>query len=86
MVKHLVSPLDRMVVKVSHGRLAPPSSLVVPTLLLTLVGRHSGEEHTTPLVYVRDDARFVVANARPAGERTNPWVLNLRSAGRGESE
>ncbi len=36
-----------------------------------------------PLVFVRNEEAFVVANARPAGERRNPWVTNLRAAGRG---
>jgi deazaflavin-dependent oxidoreductase (nitroreductase family) len=82
-VKHLVSPLDRIVVRISGGRLPPPSSFAVPTLLLTTVGRRSGQERTIPLVYVRDSDRYVVANARPAGERKNPWLLNLRAEGRG---
>jgi deazaflavin-dependent oxidoreductase (nitroreductase family) len=34
-------------------------------------------------VYVCDGDDYVVANARPSGERKNPWVLNLRAAGRG---
>jgi deazaflavin-dependent oxidoreductase (nitroreductase family) len=83
LIKHLVSPLDRFVVRVSGGRWRPPSRFFVPTLLLTTVGRRSGVERTVPLVYVRDGERFVVANARPAGERRNPWVLNLRAAGAG---
>ncbi|MDH3605763.1 MAG: nitroreductase family deazaflavin-dependent oxidoreductase [Acidimicrobiia bacterium] len=78
-----MSPLDRFVVRVSRGRLAPPSRLAVPTLLLTTVGRRSGRTRTVPLVYVRDSRRFIVANARPTGERTNPWVLNVRTAGEG---
>ncbi len=78
-VKHIVSPLDRIVVRASRGRMPPPSSLAVPTLLLTTTGRRSGQERTVPLVYVVDDNRFIVANARPRGERTNPWVLNLRA-------
>ncbi len=82
-VKHLVSPLDRLVVRISGGRLAPPSSLAVPTLLLTTVGRRTGEDRTVPLVYLRDRETYLVANARPAGERTNPWVLNIRSSGDG---
>ena len=82
-IKHLVSPLDRFVVRISGGRIPPVSRFAVPTLLLTVVGRRSGREYTTPLVFVRDGERFVVANARPAGERRNPWVLNLRVAGRG---
>jgi deazaflavin-dependent oxidoreductase (nitroreductase family) len=82
-VKHIISPLDRMVVRISRGRLQPPSSFAVPTLLLTTVGRRSGRDRTIPLVYVRKGDDFVVANARPAGEAKNPWVFNLRAAGRG---
>ncbi len=81
LVKHVVSPVDRFLVRASGGRLAPISSLAVPTLLLTTAGRRSGAARTVPLIYVRDDERYVVANARPPGERRNPWVLNLRSAG-----
>ena len=80
-IKHVVSPLDRMVVRLSGGRVPQPSSLLLPTLLLTTVGRTSGLDRTTPLVFVRDGERYVVANARPAGERSNPWVANLRAAG-----
>lgn len=50
---------------------------------MTTAGRRSGQPRTTPLVYLRDGERYVVANARPAGERKNPWVLNLRAAGQG---
>ena len=82
-IKHIVSPIDRLVLKVGRGRIPPPSSRFVPTLLLTTVGRRSGQERTIPLVFVCDDDRYVVANARPAGERRNPWVANLRAAGRG---
>ncbi|MCP3975820.1 MAG: nitroreductase family deazaflavin-dependent oxidoreductase [bacterium] len=63
------------------GRVHPLSSFVVPSLLLTTAGRRSGRERTVPQVYLRDGDRFVVANARPAGERRNPWILNLRAAG-----
>ena len=35
-IKHLVSPLDRLVVAVSGGKLRPPSTMVVPSLLLTV--------------------------------------------------
>lgn len=82
-VKHVVSPLDRLVLRASRGRLPQPSSLVLPTVLLTVAGRRSGLERTVPLVFVRDGGSFVVGNARPAGERRNPWVANLLAAGRG---
>ena len=83
-IKHFVSPVDRFVTRAFRGRIPPPSSLVVPSLLMTVVGRRTGENRTVPLVYVRDEDRYIVGNARPAGERRNPWVLNLRAAGAGE--
>lgn len=81
-IKHVVSPLDRVTIKLFRGRIPAPSSLAVPSLLLTTKGRRTGKDRTVPLVYVRDGDRFIVANARPAGERRNPWVANLRAAGR----
>jgi deazaflavin-dependent oxidoreductase (nitroreductase family) len=50
-------------------------------LLLTVVGRRSGRPRTTPLFYLRDGTRLVVCNVRPVGERSNPWVANVRAAG-----
>lgn len=82
-IKHLISPMDRCVVRPSRGRLPPLSSMAVPTLLLTTLGRRSRRERMVPLVYVEGDDGYVVANARPAGEGANPWVSNLRAAGRG---
>ncbi len=83
LIKHVVNPIDTIFVRVFRGRLPQPSSLFLPTLLLTVVGHRSGKERTIPLVYVRNDSQYVVANARPAGEGANPWVSNLRAAGRG---
>jgi F420H(2)-dependent quinone reductase len=78
MIRHVVSPLDRLVVHLSGGRLPPPTGLFVPTLILTTIGRRSGTERATPVIYVRAGSCYVVGNARPRGERPNPWVLNLR--------
>ncbi len=81
LVKHMVSPVDRWIVRTSKGRVPPLSSVAVPTLLLTTTGR---KPRTVPLVFVRDGNDYVVANARPRGERRNPWVLNLADSGRAE--
>ncbi|MDH3299444.1 MAG: nitroreductase family deazaflavin-dependent oxidoreductase [Acidimicrobiia bacterium] len=80
-IKYIISPIDRFVVRVGRGRIRPPTSGIVPTVLMTTVGRKSGRDRTTPLVFVRDGDDYLVANARPAGERRNPWVFNLRAAG-----
>jgi deazaflavin-dependent oxidoreductase (nitroreductase family) len=48
-----------------------------PVLLLTTVGAKSGQAHTTPLGFVRDGRRYIVA-ASKAGALTNPdWCCNL---------
>lgn len=65
----------------SRGRTPPLSSLLLPTLLLTTMGRKTGQPRTIPLVYVRRGDDYLVANARPRGERLNPWVLNLEASG-----
>ena len=52
-----------------------PSGL--PTLLLTVVGRKSGEKRTTPLVFFQNGEDMVVVGSL-AGYDTHPaWVLNI---------
>lgn len=48
-------------------------------LLLTTKGRRTGKDRTIPVFYLRDGDKIVICNVRPKNERTNPWVLNLRS-------
>jgi deazaflavin-dependent oxidoreductase (nitroreductase family) len=48
-------------------------------LLLTSTGAKSGQARTTPVVYTRDDGRFVII-ASKGGAPTNPaWYHNLRA-------
>ncbi|HEY4032796.1 MAG TPA: nitroreductase family deazaflavin-dependent oxidoreductase [Ktedonobacteraceae bacterium] len=48
-----------------------------PMLLLTTTGAKSGKWHTTPLVYLPDNDRFIIF-ASKAGAPTNPdWYHNL---------
>jgi len=49
----------------------------LPVLLVTTTGRRSGKPHTTPLGYIEDDNRFVVA-ASAGGAPSDPdWYRNL---------
>jgi deazaflavin-dependent oxidoreductase (nitroreductase family) len=48
-------------------------------LLLEHVGRYSGAERKTPLLYVEDAGRFVVAASNAGDARDPAWWLNLRS-------
>lgn len=46
-------------------------------LLLTTRGRHTGDSHTVPLLYLRDDERLIVI-ASYGGRPNHPeWYLNL---------
>jgi deazaflavin-dependent oxidoreductase (nitroreductase family) len=51
----------------------------VPTLLLTTVGRRSGEARTTPLIFARDGDDYLVV-ASMGGAPSHPkWYLNLEA-------
>jgi deazaflavin-dependent oxidoreductase (nitroreductase family) len=55
-------------------------------MLLTTVGARTGATHVVPLVYFRDDDRYLVV-ASKAGAPTNPsWYYNLLAMGRGSVE
>jgi deazaflavin-dependent oxidoreductase (nitroreductase family) len=78
-IKHLFSPLDRrLYCWTSGGRIALGRPLA-PRLLLTTLGRHSGQERTIPLFYLREGERLIICNVNPGFERPNPWTLNLRA-------
>ncbi len=49
-----------------------------PTMLLTVRGRKSGRLRTTPLIYVRDGNRFVIAAAYSGSDQNPTWWLNLQ--------
>ena len=49
------------------------------TLLLTTTGRKTGKQHTTPLIYGRDQSQFVVI-ASQGGRPSHPgWYHNIQS-------
>lgn len=74
--KHL-STLHKALYRLTGGRIG--RRLVDnDMLLLTTMGRHTGKEHTVPLLYLRDGDDVVVI-ASWGGRDTHPeWYLNLR--------
>jgi deazaflavin-dependent oxidoreductase (nitroreductase family) len=74
----LVTAVHRFVYQKSGGRIGA-SAGGRRMLLLTCRGRRSGRERVTPLLYVDDEAGWVVV-ASNAGDARNPaWWLNLRA-------
>ena len=51
---------------------------LVPTLLLTTIGRHSKKPRPTPLLYQPTGAGFIVVASRGGSDRHPAWFLNLR--------
>jgi len=48
-----------------------------PLLLLTTIGRRTGEERTTPMMYVRDGGRLMVIASNNGATRDPDWFRNL---------
>ena len=78
-IRHIVAPIHRYAYRVTGGRAFRWGKRNQSILLLTTTGRRTGKLRTTPVFFLRDSGRFVVCNVKPASERANPWVLNLRS-------
>lgn len=75
-IRRIVSPMQRVVYRLSRGRMSLTGA--APVLLLTTTGRRTGKPRTVPVFFLTDRSDIIVCNVRPPGERVNPWVLNLR--------
>ncbi|MBT7334423.1 MAG: nitroreductase family deazaflavin-dependent oxidoreductase [Gammaproteobacteria bacterium] len=76
----LLSPLDRWLLTKSSGRISI-AGLGAPTLLLTTIGRKTGINRATPLLYLKDSATPVILYViGSSGGQAQPpaWFLNLQ--------
>jgi len=64
----------------TRGRLSLLTIAGLPNLLLTVPGRTSGIERTTPLLCVPDQDGWLIAGSMFGGPSTPSWVHNLRAA------
>lgn len=71
----IYTPLDKLVYRITRGRrgLSPPGSV----LLLTTIGRKSGEPRQVPVLYLRDGASFWVMGSSYGRPRHPAWSSNL---------
>ncbi len=73
-----ITPFDT----VTHDHHLPHSNLgtQLPIAYLTTTGRHTGSEHTVPLLFVPGDGAAVVVAGTNWGRHREPgWVHNLRA-------
>jgi deazaflavin-dependent oxidoreductase (nitroreductase family) len=72
----LITALHRFVYRVTGGWIGG-GAFGKQFLLLSHTGRLSGQERITPLLYVADGERWVVAASNAGDDRPPAWWLNL---------
>ena len=72
--------LDRTIHRLFRGRVTLLTLAGLPELYLTVPGRRSGVQRTTPLLYVPHRDRYLVAGSNWGAPKPPAWVLNLRAA------
>lgn len=77
--KVVVPRVDRVLHRLTGGRVQLAAA-AVPTLVLTVAGRRTGDPRATPLAYVPDGDAFLVVGSN-WGQADHPvWTLNLIAA------
>ena len=72
--------VDRNLHRVTGGRVTILDIAGLPNLNLTVKGRKSGVERTTPLLCVPDGDTILIAGSYFGGPKMPLWVGNLRAA------
>ncbi|HWC39661.1 MAG TPA: nitroreductase family deazaflavin-dependent oxidoreductase [Acidimicrobiales bacterium] len=70
--------LHRWMYEASDGRIGA-SSPQGPMLLLSTVGRRTGQPRTTPLLFMRDGECFIVVASNGGRPQPPAWYLNLQA-------
>jgi deazaflavin-dependent oxidoreductase (nitroreductase family) len=70
--------LNVPIYRLSRGRLMNSIGRA-PVLLLTTVGRRSGQRRTAPVVYGEDGVGLVVIGSNAGNPNSPAWALNLRA-------
>lgn len=75
-VRRVLPPFDRLLFRLTRGRLTM-IQLVEPALVLQTIGARSGEPRHSPLLYVSDGERLIVAATNFGQDHHPAWSGNL---------
>jgi deazaflavin-dependent oxidoreductase (nitroreductase family) len=75
-LRHYV-PVDRLIGRLTRGRVVGGSLAGLPSLLLTTTGRRSGLPRSTPLAYTPDGDGYVLVGSNWGEPRHPAWSMNL---------
>jgi deazaflavin-dependent oxidoreductase (nitroreductase family) len=78
-VIRIMSALNVHAFRLSKGRLGGRFLGGAPVLLLTTIGRKSGQRRTAPVLYLADGDRFVVVASKGGFSHHPLWYKNLQS-------
>jgi deazaflavin-dependent oxidoreductase (nitroreductase family) len=84
-VVNLGTKLNVLAYRLSGGRLGGRMKNL-DVILLTHVGRKSGQRRTTPLLYLPDGEDLVIVASRGGSENDPAWWLNLQANPRATAE
>ena len=78
-VIRVMSHANTWLYRISGGRIGGTWIRGAPVMLLTTVGRKSGERRTTPLLYLRDGKDIVIVGSQGGMSKNPHWVANLEA-------
>lgn len=85
-VVRLMSRLNTWIYRASGGRLGGRFAGGAPVLLLTTIGRKSGQPQTAPLLYLLDGEQYVLVASKGGMSHHPLWFKNLAANPRVEIE
>lgn len=71
------SNIHRIIYQVTNGRIG--SQFGAPAVLITTIGRKSGQPRTNPLFYLEDGENWVVVASNAGSDNDPAWWLNLQA-------
>lgn len=75
-----ITALDKLIQRLTRGRLSLLVLAGLPNLMLTVLGRKSGLARSTPLLCVPYGEGTLIAGSNFGGARMPAWVGNVRAA------
>ena len=74
-----ITATDKFIQRVSKGRVTILDIAGLPNLMLTVVGRKSGQPRSTPLLAVPRGESWLIAGSNFGGPKQPVWVVNIEA-------
>ncbi len=80
-VKHVASKLDPIIYRKTNGRMISAGKPTLPMLLMTSIGRKSGQARETQLAYLADGGDYIIVASAMGQARHPDWRYNIEANG-----